>query len=1015
MLRYRYLRTGAAMIRVNRWSIDALPTTPSESRARVLDDPDLSLAIRLAAPGLIRWLRRSEREPSEASVTKNMALHRYVTRALSRPTPFGLFVAVGTIPYTTAPGARRPVVDSERIDVHVRPDLGLVARLADEVQSDLVRTNDLVRAEGGRLRVDAAHTLSYAKRDEASIRATPAVRSALRAARTPLSVDDLVTAMVLDYRGVPEQRIRGMVEHLVQLGFLTRAPRPVLTYRDYAPSTMFGVALEPDEGALFNAVMPGRDRDRLNMVLHRSERRMTEHQLDRGAVDVHVRLADAAVTGSIPAAVGDQIADAVTFLTRVAPAAGDGSLHNQRAVHDHHDAFLERFGFGNAVRVQDLLDPLHELAKTPVSSGVRDGLSSYEEVLRNLIDTALVASPGVIDIDDAIEERLVAHVPHGAAAQPPHPSIDVFVQLGWSEHEGVFAVLNHLPVTDGGTASGRFRHVLPEQYAEVPPVGRDRELIPGAPEIEVDVSYVPVDPRMANVAVSPGRGDLVVPINTSDGGAPSVALEDLWVVSDYERLLVWSRSLGREVYVTQSHMLTAQVAPDVAQFLLQIASVRRRALGGFSWGPFEESPHLPRLTRRGVVLRAAQWTLTRALCPPDEHFESSFTTWRSLFDLPRWVYEVQDDNRLLLDATSTVGLDHIRGRLRDASTVRFHEVLPAPQNSLLTDHTGRHFMSEVVVPVALTETASSRGAVEYTASEEWARVVAPHFVEDPLEVRAGWLAYDVYQPTALNLEVARAVMELVRSDAGSDSFGRWYFVQYRDSRPHLRVRLELRDDADPAVASGLVHDLHQLLRATKTSSDIRTAPYRPEYGRYLPPEHFTLAEDLFAAESELACILASERTVGHHRMAVAVAVVDEYARRFLPELAPRIRLAETAEPSEGARTFVREQRRLLLSLLQDEHGSLEGESELVGRCLREFMSVVGPVLDQIREALGVLPDATAIEPRVEGVLRSLQHMACNRILRPGVDLESDVMHGWALALRNVRGRAAFAARARTNS
>src|ERR1700745_388903 len=104
--------TGTAAIRMQplAWGVVRAPLLPIDAypsdeahEARLRDDPRFRTALAVATPSLSAALDRSATSDQERARLRGKLL-RYMIRATTRPTPFGLFAGVGLVTWgaTTA-------------------------------------------------------------------------------------------------------------------------------------------------------------------------------------------------------------------------------------------------------------------------------------------------------------------------------------------------------------------------------------------------------------------------------------------------------------------------------------------------------------------------------------------------------------------------------------------------------------------------------------------------------------------------------------------------------------------------------------------------------------------------------------------------------------------------------------------------------------------------------------------------------------------------------------------------
>src|SRR4051794_34289983 len=93
--RIRMEPLGWGVVRAPLWPIDSYPADRARE-ARLWDDPRFQVAMAVATPSLSAALHRSPTSEPERARVRGKLL-RYMIRAATRPTPFGLFAGVGLV------------------------------------------------------------------------------------------------------------------------------------------------------------------------------------------------------------------------------------------------------------------------------------------------------------------------------------------------------------------------------------------------------------------------------------------------------------------------------------------------------------------------------------------------------------------------------------------------------------------------------------------------------------------------------------------------------------------------------------------------------------------------------------------------------------------------------------------------------------------------------------------------------------------------------------------------------
>jgi thiopeptide-type bacteriocin biosynthesis protein len=834
---------------------------------RAWADEAFAHAVEAASPDLARRVTavcagREQRSRQVRSAV--VSLLRYRLRASSRATPFGLFA--GVAPAAFGPATTVRIGDDHRATARVDAVwlAGVVAALehsAPQAGRLPVVLNNVTTLRDGRLvmglRQHPAPAMSRTDPAEVSVRHTRAIEVIVRAARTPIRLDDLAALLGAEFPSTPQSVIAQTLGQLVNQRVLISSLRPPMTATD--PLGHVLTALVDAEVEDVPAAVPllGQLRD-----LHA---RLAEH--DRTADLAKARELRTTVTRAMSDVAGtdrplavDLRADAELVLpravaaeaTRAAAALARLTPHpfGKPVWLDYHARFLERYGIGAAVPLLELVNPGIGLG---FPAGYRDSLlerpaprvSERDAALLRLAQNAALDRRVEIVFDDAAIAELEADN-LGRAQWPPHTELAVQVHapsraaLDRGEFElavsGVFRA--------AGTTTGRFldlfdaadRDRMARAYAEMPAIND------GA--LRVQMSCPPLYAETENVARSPQ----VLPnlLAVSEHRAQDVLVpEDLVVIGDAHRFYLWSHSRARlvepEVF---SAVEFTNFAHPLLRFVCEISTARAAVCGPFSWGTAGQLPFLPRLRYRRAVLAPARWILSAADFPdrraswPD--WTAAMAHWRDRMMVPAVVCLGGNDQRIRLDLDEPAHLHLLRAQLDRHGHATVHEAPAADAFGWLDGHA-----HEIIVPLAATHARTWPPVPLRTTPLAVMTAQDGH-----LPGASEWLFCKLYgHPDRHTALLTNHLPELLSTWDGPVQ---WWFLPYRDPDNHLRLRVRLPDAAafGPAVAQAGTWAAG--LRRLGLIATMQLDTYRPETGRFGSGTAMTAAETVFAADSAAA-------------------------------------------------------------------------------------------------------------------------------------------------------------------
>jgi thiopeptide-type bacteriocin biosynthesis protein len=839
----------------------------------------------------------------------------------------------------------------------------------------------------------------------------------LAEARVPVCHDDLVAVILAEAPGASRRKAEGLITDLWHHALLLTDLRPPLTSADpavYVAERLSGLEAAREPLALLRALLDGAAKcDSLSpdeaLVSYRNLREQAL-AINPSASDTPLRV-DMAIGlrgNQLKDTVGVEAARAAELLLRMTPYPNGLPWLNA-----YRRDFAARYGANREVPLVEVLNSHFGLG--PPSAYVRPDMNADREsqpasrhgrrnLLLQLACDALRHRRIAIELDDRSLAILETCVP--SPSKTPL-SLEMYVHVIANSvaalDGGDFRVVvgANVGAREAGRSLGRFAELLGSS-AHTALRRSARAVEARAPDvIWAELAYLPRRVRSANVSIRPAIRDYEVVLGVSPGvPQPRVInLDELVIgIRNEQFYLRWSRAEAN-VVITAGHMLNPRFATDIPRFLSEISEDGRPQLSGFDWGPASGFPFLPRVQVGRIVLHLARWQIDdevrrRWLDGQDpQRFEQSFHEWRALWQVPKYVYLAQSDNRLLLDLENNDHIAMLHGeilRLRVDRTIVIQEALPALDGAWIEGPAG-HYIGEFVVPMIIRGKVTPherRNESRYLASASAvsAAATAPLPPKSRLHIPGGeWLFAKIYCPGVLEEDLlldglSELAQEVVRTGMARD----WFFVRYADPDPHLRVRFR----GNPADLSGGVlpalSGLVMRLIADGFSSRLVLDTYEREVERYGGEASLSRIEDLFVADSQ-AVIGLLEVVRGPNppldRTALAMLSVDNLLGSLgLSTLEREQWYRDRVATRQETSAVYRQRKAEMLAMLRDPYNAIgEGIGSLVLELLNDRRKAIIPIGIALRE----LANRGDLSQSLDRVYDSLVHMHCNRLL--GID------------------------------
>jgi thiopeptide-type bacteriocin biosynthesis protein len=987
----------------------------ADERLRWLEDDLVATALFAGSDDLAAGTERGVHRLSPKDRRRlDASLLRYLTRMSTRPTPYGMFAGVALVAW----GERTTAELDGPPRTHTRPDMSWLGALLAVTAADaaVVPRLRVTRHRSAVVR-DGRVALADMPRGP-TVRATPAVLRALELADRPVPYARLAAALS-ERPGATGEKVAALLDELLRCSLLVPQLRPSILTTDPAGEALAalteidpdgertrGLAAVLDAAATFDrTAAAGAPRAPALVAV-----RAAAGRLNPDGTPLQVDLTWS-VRGDVSARVADAAGRAVETLLTVAPTdAGPTRLQAYR------HAFESRYGRDGLVPLLDLADAATGLGlpqhlghggHTPASDGRAERRS---RALYHLATTALRDRSSVVVLSpDDVDDLRAADLGEHELPLSVDVSLFVLARSAADVDAGQFQVMigPNLGGQAAGRNLGRFAGALGERgLAALREVDeRERELAPD--RLWAEVVYEPSRLRSANVTVRPDcRRHRIVPWRDGSDDERSIALDELAVGLDGDRLRVVWQADGREVVPCSTHMLNPAGAPPAVALLAELARDGQAPLATFDWGPAASLPTLPRVVYRDVVLRPAQWNLDAGalrLKPGDTdrgHVAAAVQAWREWWDVPRQVYLTMGDNRLLLDLEDPLGVDELRrelGRVRPGRHLALQEPLPGPEHAWLQGP-GGSYICELMVPLVRarpepgsTRQLPARPAAMGPGQRPTALSVPRALIERTKLPGSDWLFAKLYGAAEGEDAVLRGpVRELIDVAVLGGAAKEWFFLRYSDPDPHLRLRFHgepsrLTDLLLPQLFAwaGRLHDA-----GLCTSLVVDT--YDREVDRYGGPAAIGPAESVFCADSaavvDMLDALAAHPDVDP--LTLACVSVDDLLGSLGYGVAERADWY--AAQVRDRRASGEEYRRLgngLRSLLGTPAAA---PTELGGDVAAAFASrrerVAGPAA-----RIAALESQGVLTLSRDAVVASLVHMHCNRLL--GRQTREDVVLG----------------------
>ncbi|MGI4762068.1 MAG: lantibiotic dehydratase [Janthinobacterium lividum] len=567
--------------------------------------------------------------------------------------------------------------------------------------------------------------------------------------------------------------------------------------------------------------------------------------------------------------------------------------------------------------------------------------------------------------------------------------------------EGEFQVEHY--VTAGPSAAtllGRFCHLDAGLTADVRVALRQEEAqYPEA--VFAEIVHLNQS-RIGNISTRPVLRAYEIPILGQAGVDEEhvIPLSDLFLSVEGDTLILRSARLNRRVIprLSSAHNFALHALP-VYHFLCALQSQGVHSLVSWHWGLLRQAKFLPRVTYGKTILARAQWRLSKSEIDQisqaqDASLLGVVHQLRQARGLPAWVVIAEGDNKLPIWLDSQPHLQVLQAALKRQTTIVVEECLLQPNNLLVEGPEGG-FTNEFIFPLS----------VEFPTSVPATTIGKKQMAPAPartFSLGSEWLYVKLYcglqTADRLLVDVMLPLAQQLKQQGIIDT---WFFIRYRDTHHHLRIRFH----GTGTFYSQVIEKMHAALLPYEQAnlvSSLRTDTYRREIERY-GAQNITLTEGLFQHDSEAtlqALALLGGQESDKVRWLLALHSVDAMLTDFERTPEEKLRLMDSMQQgfkvelestSAAARkTFgtkyrqVRAQIEEVLSLPLPEDNDLAPAAAIFAERSRQWAPLVQAVLQQEIEG--------TLEIKLDNLLASYAHMSLNRFFRSKQRMQEAVVY-----------------------
>jgi thiopeptide-type bacteriocin biosynthesis protein len=510
--------------------------------------------------------------------------------------------------------------------------------------------------------------------------------------------------------------------------------------------------------------------------------------------------------------------------------------------------------------------------------------------------------------------------------------------------------------------------------------------------------------RIGNISTRPVLRAYEIPILGQAGvdAEYTLPLSDLVVSIQGDYIMLRSIRLNRQVIprLSSAHNFALHALP-VYHFLCALQFQTNAPSAGWNWGLLRKASFLPRVVYGKTILARAQWQLSPAevaqlVQAQEADLLAAARHLRQARDLPAWVVIAEGDNKLPIWLESLAHVQVLQTILKKQLTAVVEECLSQADN-LFIEGTEGGFTNEFIFPLS---TAPLTPAPLTPVMRTRALTPSPPPTRS-FSLGSEWLYLKLYcgLQTADSL-LTDVVLPLAQELKQQGIIDNWFFIRYRDTQHHLRIRFHGTGSFYGQVIAAL-HEALQPYEAANLVFNVCTDTYQRELERY-GPQNIITTEALFGYDSEAtlqALALLGGQQSDQVRWLLALRSVDtlltDFGRTTTEKMLLMDRLqqgfkVELDSTGTAKKAFGTKYRQVKAQVAEALRPTLPADDELApvaaifAERSRQWAPLVQVILRQVADG--------QLEVSLDNLLASYVHMALNRFFRSKQRLQEAVIY-----------------------
>ncbi|WP_234117503.1 lantibiotic dehydratase [Clostridium hydrogenum] len=954
---------------------------------------------------------------------------KYFIRMTTRTTPFGEFsgVTLGKFADKTEVSLK----DIYKYTKRARPDMEWIYKLINSLEKNknilnslTIYWNPIASFVGSRVEIPYLSVYTQEcndtinEGDTASIRASIVVKYIAKNTLHEIKYIDLVSLLKKEYDGISEEKITNLLKQLFEKEILItnlRPPLDIVSPYEYIMDKIKNIKFAEKEFCRlrkidemikeYNILPIGKGE--LKYIAIINEMKAVAKSKNYLQVDLSLNTQNILLNKKI----ANELSKASEIICKIS-----SSSKESQNILEYKNDFISRYGEEREIPLLELLNidrgigfPAGYTMPTNTKSlHEKEDSNNYKKIKQKLLYKIIKAintkqtsvSIAYEDVDSIeIKESIFKNMPI---------SFEVYALIKSKSKDDIdngnyeLFIAPCIGSDSAGKTFGRFTDILDNQiYKKFDNINSIEKEQMSSNKIFAQLIFAPNTGSVGNICLSPNTRDYEIVISTSHSVNENslISINDLVVGINNNKLYLKSRLLNQEIIVTTNNMFNRKMMPNICRFLLDISDDKKTP-----WFPSdllfnftEKFPYVPEIKLDKIVISPQSWQLNESILGvklkniKEEDFLTALPLWRKEWNVPKLVYQVEADNRLMLNLENKIHIKELLNILKKKKNIILKAVECNFNDCFVYSKSGK-YVSEIVVPIVKNNIKTNnkefnfRGKASNLSALDNRRIFFPG---------SEWLFLKLYGNYSREDElIGFEFNEFTKKLMEENLIDEFFFMRYRDTDNHIRLRFKGKPEILYTKVLKRLNRWFDTLKENGLLSKVEISTYEREIERYGGLKLINYAEKVFFYDSKAVSTILYLK--GIHKLTmdleeIAICSIISYLEDFNISYMNQIELLNLITTQSKYREGFRKNRDKYMFIGNSNNNfqnlRTTNEGNILYNILQQRSSTIKEYALKIEEAAKSDDLTTA----TFGIYLSILHLHCNRLFGTDREKEKEVL------------------------